>query len=175
VDGERDEHDNDLRLGAGSRSGDGANSADAPRYSDHPHPARGCLYRRTRDPQFKLGSKQGPGGEDAGAGFGLRDLPASGSLPVGRVLKEPLGGERWRDVGNRSTLSAAPKAFEAGERDNLCMTSRLAPPDLVGRQAELTEFAGRLETVRQSSGSTILVGGEAGIGKTRPMHRSWVC
>jgi predicted ATPase len=47
------------------------------------------------------------------------------------------------------------------------MTSRLAPLELVGRQPELAEFAARLETVRQSSGATILVGGEAGIGKTR--------
>lgn len=83
------------------------------------------------------------------------------------MLKEPLEGERWRDLEGRSTPSAAPEAFEGGERDNLCMTSRLASPELVGRQPELTEFAARLETVRQSSGSTILVGGDAGIGKTR--------
>lgn len=83
------------------------------------------------------------------------------------MLKEPLEGKRWRDVDGRSTPSAAPEALEGGERDNLSMTSRLASPDLVGRLRELTEFDTRLESVGQSSGATILVGGEAGIGKTR--------
>jgi predicted ATPase len=83
------------------------------------------------------------------------------------VLKEPLEGKRCRDIDGRFTPSSAPEALEGGERDNLCMTSRLASPDLVGRQRELTEFETRLESVGQSSGATILVGGEAGIGKTR--------
>ena len=48
------------------------------------------------------------------------------------------------------------------------MTTRVSCSELVGRDAELARFGAALESVGQPSGaSLVLVGGEAGIGKTR--------
>jgi DNA-binding CsgD family transcriptional regulator/tetratricopeptide (TPR) repeat protein len=51
-------------------------------------------------------------------------------------------------------------------RDNLEVTRRLSYSELVGRRSELTEVTALFESGR-STGATVLVGGEAGIGKTR--------
>jgi hypothetical protein len=47
------------------------------------------------------------------------------------------------------------------------MTNRGISPVLIGRTAEVTTLADVLRTVRQGGSATLLVGGEAGVGKTR--------
>ncbi|MEW5936326.1 MAG: ATP-binding protein [Candidatus Thermoplasmatota archaeon] len=43
----------------------------------------------------------------------------------------------------------------------------ISQPPLIGRDKELNELKTRLENASQSQGSTVLISGEAGIGKTR--------
>src|ERR1700677_4438253 len=47
------------------------------------------------------------------------------------------------------------------------MSSRGASPVLIGRTAEMTALTDTLSTVRQGGPATLLIGGEAGVGKTR--------
>jgi predicted ATPase len=47
------------------------------------------------------------------------------------------------------------------------MSRRGASPVLVGRAAELAAREAALETVRQGEPATVLIGGEAGMGKAR--------
>ncbi|MGH2886943.1 MAG: AAA family ATPase, partial [Solirubrobacteraceae bacterium] len=50
------------------------------------------------------------------------------------------------------------------------MAASLVSPVLVGRQAELESLAGALERVLAGEQVTVLVGGEAGVGKSRLVH-----
>ncbi|MBV9803494.1 MAG: AAA family ATPase, partial [Solirubrobacterales bacterium] len=50
------------------------------------------------------------------------------------------------------------------------VAASLVSPVLVGRQAELESLAGALERVLAGEQATVLVGGEAGVGKSRLVH-----
>ena len=50
------------------------------------------------------------------------------------------------------------------------MAASLVSPVLVGRQAELESLAGSLEQILAGGQGTVLVGGEAGVGKSRLVH-----
>ena len=50
------------------------------------------------------------------------------------------------------------------------VAASLVSPVLVGRQAELESLAGALERVLAGDQVTVLVGGEAGVGKSRLVH-----
>ena len=69
----------------------------------------------------------------------------------------------------RRTAAAAAHWSDGGPAcENLAVTSRVSCSELVGRAAELARLGTVLESVGQSSGtSVVLIGGEAGIGKTR--------
>src|SRR5262249_5766721 len=47
------------------------------------------------------------------------------------------------------------------------MSRRGTSPVLVGRAAEMAALEGAFETVRQGGPAALLIGGEAGVGKTR--------
>jgi len=47
------------------------------------------------------------------------------------------------------------------------MSSRLNSPALIGRRAELADLAAAFATVRRGDPATVLLGGEAGVGKSR--------
>ena len=47
------------------------------------------------------------------------------------------------------------------------MSGRIASPELIGREAELEAISGALELASAGQGRTVLIGGEAGIGKSR--------
>jgi DNA-binding CsgD family transcriptional regulator len=47
------------------------------------------------------------------------------------------------------------------------MGSRIASPELVGREAELEAISQALQQAKHGQGRTVLIGGEAGIGKSR--------
>ncbi|MGH3280948.1 MAG: ATP-binding protein, partial [Trebonia sp.] len=47
------------------------------------------------------------------------------------------------------------------------MSRRGASPVLVGRAAEMTALEAALDAVRQGEPAAVLIGGEAGMGKTR--------
>jgi predicted ATPase len=50
------------------------------------------------------------------------------------------------------------------------MTISLVSPVLVGRRAESAALAGALERVLAGQAATVVVGGEAGVGKSRLVH-----
>src|SRR5579859_6000182 len=61
----------------------------------------------------------------------------------------------------RAGMSAAPAML------NEEMSRRGASPVLVGRAAEMAALQAALATVRQGDPAAVLIGGEAGMGKTR--------
>jgi predicted ATPase/DNA-binding CsgD family transcriptional regulator len=68
--------------------------------------------------------------------------------------------------------SGPPPSGQAGMSDpyatlNRVMSRRGASPVLVGRAAEMAALEGALEAVRQGEPAAVLIGGEAGMGKTR--------
>lgn len=50
------------------------------------------------------------------------------------------------------------------------VTTSVSSPEMVGRQADLTWLEGLLEAAREGAPRTAVLGGEAGIGKTRLVH-----
>ena len=79
-----------------------------------------------------------------------------------------------RDVERQENASALrPARFgRAGMSDphatlDIVMGRRGCSPVLVGRDAELTALEAALETVRQGEPAAVLIGGEAGMGKSR--------
>ena len=75
-----------------------------------------------------------------------------------------------RGGGSLQRIAAAVAHWSDGGSacENLTVTSRVSCSELVGRAAELASLGAVLESVGQSSGtSVVLIGGEAGIGKTR--------
>lgn len=50
---------------------------------------------------------------------------------------------------------------------NAEMSSRGSSPSLIGRAAEMTALSAAVDTVRRGAPATLLIGGEAGVGKTR--------
>lgn len=50
------------------------------------------------------------------------------------------------------------------------MTTSVSSPEMVGRQADLAWLEGLLEAAREGAPRTAVLGGEAGIGKTRLLH-----
>ena len=69
---------------------------------------------------------------------------------------------------------AARQRGQAGMSDprgilDIEMSRRGVSPVLVGRAAEMASLEAAFETVRQGSPAALLIGGEAGVGKTRLM------
>ncbi|MFE9692702.1 AAA family ATPase [Micromonospora sp. NPDC005806] len=94
------------------------------------------------------GGAPGPAGrEPAGAG------------PAATGAAGPAGGPGDRPAGRDGT------AGRHGMLDGV--TVRAASTVLVGRQEELTSLRGALGRARSGEPATVLVGGEAGVGKTR--------
>ncbi len=56
---------------------------------------------------------------------------------------------------------------DPGETLDIVMSRRGASPVLVGRAAEMAALEAALDTVRQGEPAAVLIGGEAGMGKTR--------
>src|ERR1700757_906995 len=73
----------------------------------------------------------------------------------------------------RPDLDSSPPALgRAGMSDphatlDIVMSRRGCSPVLVGRDAEMGTLEAALETVRQGEPAAVLIGGEAGMGKTR--------
>src|SRR6201992_4084322 len=77
-------------------------------------------------------------------------------------------------LGNKKpdTDSGPPDSGRAGMSDpsamlEAMMSRRGGSPVLVGRAAEMATLQAAVETVRQGEPAAVLIGGEAGMGKTR--------
>jgi DNA-binding CsgD family transcriptional regulator/tetratricopeptide (TPR) repeat protein len=83
------------------------------------------------------------------------------------VLKPTTDGARGGG-SLRWTAAVDPWSSAGPACENLAVTSRVSCSELVGRAAELARLDAVLESIGESSGtSVVLIGGEAGIGKTR--------
>src|ERR1700761_3424394 len=76
---------------------------------------------------------------------------------------------RWLEIGQNSS---PPPSGRAGMSDpyatlDIVMSRRGTSPVLVGRAAEMAALETALDTVRQGEPAAVLIGGEAGVGKTR--------
>src|ERR1700761_8995702 len=76
---------------------------------------------------------------------------------------------RWLEIGQNSS---PPPSGRAGMSDpyatlDIVMSRRGTSPVLVGRAAEMAALETALDTVRQGEAAAVLIGGEAGVGKTR--------
>lgn len=76
------------------------------------------------------------------------------------------GDENVR-VDSGSPTSGRAGMSDPGEMLDIVMSRRGASPVLVGRAAEMAALEAALDTVRQGEPAAVLVGGEAGMGKTR--------
>src|SRR5215203_3331539 len=96
------------------------------------------------------------------------------------ALPNRCPADRWPgSVGGRSPVPhlagdhlPLPALFNFGvggprARPYHAAVSRVTSPELIGREAELQALAGALDAARTGRGSLIVVGGEAGVGKTR--------
>ena len=84
------------------------------------------------------------------------------------MLNRTTDGARGDASLRRTATGIGPWSEEGRACENLAVTTRVSCSELVGRDAELTGLRAVLDSVGQSSGtSVVLVGGEAGIGKTR--------
>jgi class 3 adenylate cyclase/tetratricopeptide (TPR) repeat protein len=90
--------------------------------------------------------------------------PATRYLVSGLFLLEDLGTKPIKGLAEPLELSRAVRA--AGVSDQLSRSARSLPP-FVGRDDELRMLLNRFERVREGEGQTVLITGEAGIGKTR--------
>ncbi|MGR6321266.1 AAA family ATPase [Micromonospora soli] len=109
---------------------------------------------RTASSTRPAGPVPPPGGAPGPAG----QQPA-GAGPAATGAAGPAGGTGDRPVGRDGT------AGRHGMLDGV--TVRAASTVLVGRQEELTSLRGALGRARAGEPATVLVGGEAGVGKTR--------
>jgi len=86
----------------------------------------------------------------------------------GIVLKPTTEGARGGGSLRRTAAAPAPWSNAGRACENLAVTSRVSCSELVGRTAELARLDAALESMGKASGtSVVLIGGEAGIGKTR--------
>ncbi len=84
------------------------------------------------------------------------------------MLKSTAHGARGGDSLRRTAAVGAPWSNAGPSCENLAVTSRVSCSELVGRAAELARLDAALDSIGQASGaSVLLIGGEAGIGKTR--------
>src|ERR1700728_5421894 len=75
-------------------------------------------------------------------------------------MPETTGGE------DRETAATAGMS-DPGETLQYEMNRRGGSPVLVGRAAEMAALAAAFDAVRQGGPAALLIGGEAGVGKTR--------
>src|ERR1700761_7491662 len=76
---------------------------------------------------------------------------------------------RWLEIGQNSSPPASGRAGMSdpyGTLENV-MGRRGASPVLVGRAAEMAALEAALDAVGQGEPAAVLIGGEAGVGKTR--------
>ena len=84
------------------------------------------------------------------------------------MLKRTTDCARGGGSLRRTAAAVAPWSGGGPAGENVAVTTRVSCSELVGRDAELARLGAVLESVGQtSSASVVLVGGEAGIGKTR--------
>jgi DNA-binding CsgD family transcriptional regulator len=78
-------------------------------------------------------------------------------------------GNSWTENELKSSLPAAGQAGMSASYETLdcVMNRRGASPILVGRAAEMAALETALEAVRHGEPAALLIGGEAGMGKTR--------
>ena len=90
------------------------------------------------------------------------------SATSGEHAESTTDGARGGGSLRRTAAGIGPWSDAGRACENLAVTSRVSCSELVGRDAELARLGAVLESVGQSSGtSVVLIGGEAGIGKTR--------
>jgi tetratricopeptide (TPR) repeat protein len=81
-----------------------------------------------------------------------------------------LEAAQWVEVGQRPASKWQPKLAEALARHGIHVREALVPsrvrPVLMGREREQTILRDQLTTMLGGQGSLVLIGGEAGIGKT---------
>src|ERR1700739_4081982 len=84
-----------------------------------------------------------------------------------------MSGDQKDDMRPENGLNSSPHIYgRAGMSDpyatlDIVMGRRGASPVLVGRAAEMAALEAALGTVRQGEPAAVLIGGEAGMGKTR--------
>src|ERR1700744_5293413 len=105
--------------------------------------------RRGKGP--RAAAARGPTADQARSG--TRAATMSGSEQPGRDSSPPMPGRAGMS-DPRATL-------------DIVMSRRGCSPVLVGRDAEMGTLETALETVRQGEPAAVLIGGEAGMGKTR--------
>jgi hypothetical protein len=92
---------------------------------------------------------------------------ATRRLVSGRFLLEDLGARTLKGIPQPLQLCRAVRP--AGVSDRLSDSVRTLAP-FVGRHDELRMLFSRFERARDCEGQTVLIVGEAGIGKTRLIH-----
>ena len=114
-------------------------------------------------------------GEAVSVASGLKDRAEPGEILVGpdthRHAESPF---IWAAAGRTRVKSGTPSSvayrlLEARPRSTTesAHPSRGLSSPLVGRERELTSFLDRLAELREGRGAVVLVGGEAGLGKSR--------
>lgn len=108
-----------------------------------------------------------------GDGSDSKELPADVPEPVGAVVRRLLSRDplaRYPDaaavIQALSAATSQPISVEtAATRESFLQAS-----DLVGRQRELGELSSALDKTLAGSGSSWLLGGESGVGKSRLLN-----
>jgi class 3 adenylate cyclase/tetratricopeptide (TPR) repeat protein len=93
--------------------------------------------------------------------------PATRRLISGLFLLEDLGPRPLKGIPEPLQLSRAVRPV--GVSDRLSRSAHALPP-FVGRHDELRMLGNRFERARDGEGQTVLIVGEAGIGKSRLLH-----
>ena len=119
-------------------------------------PAAGPADPAARVPRSG-GSASGGGGTDPAATGAAGAIPPH---PGGEAGNGPVGGEAGNRPVGGDGLSARHGMLDP-------VTARAASTVLVGRQHEVTALRDALGRARAGDPTTVLVGGEAGVGKTR--------
>ena len=78
-----------------------------------------------------------------------------------------MSGEEKIRVNSGLPISGQAGMSDPGEMLGIVMSRRGASPVLVGRAAEMAALEAALDAVRQGEPAAVLIGGEAGMGKTR--------
>ncbi|MEU5944555.1 AAA family ATPase [Micromonospora sp. NPDC047465] len=105
---------------------------------------------------------QGTATVPAAAGVAPRPAPSGGPAP-------PPSGQPAPATDGPSVAGRPVSGIEGGEGRGMlgAVTARAASTVLVGRQSELAALRDALARARAGEPTTVLVGGEAGVGKTR--------
>ncbi|WP_350348226.1 AAA family ATPase [Agromyces sp. G08B096] len=100
----------------------------------------------------------------SGQGTGSLTVPATATMTAS-ATGTPDGAQTERSP--ESGTAPATSADVGGSWHDDWVTTSVSSPAMVGRQADLAWLEGLLEEARQGAPRTVVLGGEAGIGKTR--------